>query len=140
LQLRIFPGCGKNLTRPAGFKQVRKAVKVTNPEAIVQKQFEAYNQHDVETFAGTFSEDIELFELPDTVAMLKGRAALTQFYTDRFREHPTLRAELSEQLVSDNTVIYKEKLYGLPQQPVVEIVAIYQIQDNLIRRIWFIRS
>ena len=111
----------------------------TNPETVVQRQLEAYNAHDIPAYIATFSADAELFGLPGTAPVLSGRSAVRTYYADRFAQNPQLRGEVTERMVFGNIVIYRELLHGLSDLEPVELVAIYQVEDNLIRRIWFIR-
>jgi hypothetical protein len=111
----------------------------TNPETVVQRQLAAYNAHDIEAYMATFSSDVELFELPGSAPTLSGELAVRVYYADRFSQNPHLRGEVTERMIFGNVVIYREVLHGLQNSESVEIVAIYQVEDDLIRRIWFMR-
>ena len=110
-----------------------------NPEIVVKQQLKAYNAHDIQAYTATFSVDTELFELPGNTPTLGGKSALHAYYADRFAQHPDLRGEVTERMIFGNVVIYRELLYELDTHEPVEIVAIYQIENDLIRRVWFIR-
>lgn len=45
----------------------------------VEKQFAAYNAHDIEAFTACFSEDFIAYRLPSTKPSLQGREALHAF-------------------------------------------------------------
>ena len=108
-------------------------------EEVVQQQFEAYNNQDIEAYVDTFSDDVELLELPGNDVTISGKAALRVHYQARFRQNPNLHAELSQRMVYGNIVICGEVLHGLADSESVELMAIYQVENNLIRRIWFMR-
>jgi hypothetical protein len=111
-----------------------------DPEAVVLRQLTAYNNHDLEAYVETFSPDVQLFELPGGEEAISGREALRAHYAERFRSNPELRGEVVQRMVSGSYVIYHEVLWGLVESEAVELMAIYQIDKGLIRRIWFIRA
>jgi hypothetical protein len=46
------------------------------PEILIQQQLEAYNARDLEGFVATYSEDVELFNFPNSL-ISKGKDELT---------------------------------------------------------------
>ena len=112
---------------------------MSDPEEIVHQQLQAYNNQDIDTYCDTFDPEVELFELPANQRTIKGRRALRAHYGKRFQQNPDLRAEVTQRLLFGNFVIYFERLYGLTGGAAVDLVAIYQVEAGLIRRLWFIR-
>jgi imidazolonepropionase-like amidohydrolase len=113
---------------------------IPSPEAaLVQRQLEAYNAHDVDAFLATYSPDIELFDLPDTAKpMMKGIPEMHQRYGRLFAQLPKLRCRIGERIVEGPFVIDHEICdTGMPGEPEMRAVAIYQVENNLIRRVWF---
>ena len=47
-----------------------------NPEPIVQKQLDAYNSRDIESFLATYSEDVKIYDFPNTLR-IDGQEAIT---------------------------------------------------------------
>jgi hypothetical protein len=110
------------------------------PESVVLRQLEAYNAHDVEAFAATYAEDVELFDFPATPLAPKGKEGLKARYAQRFKENPDLHANAKAQMLSGPYVIHREKLTGLAdRKEALEVVAIYLVKDGLIRKVWFLR-
>ena len=107
-----------------------------SPAALVTRQLETYNAHDIDGFAATYSEDIELFNLPSSEPRTKGREALIQTFGRLFRDvKPNCRA--LSRIVEGNYVIDQEFCkFGSNH---IRATAIYQVEDGLIRRVWFAR-
>ena len=93
------------------------------PTDIVQRQLDAYNAHDLERFADCFSEDVQLFRMPAEAPHIVGNAALRAFYAEHRFSIPGLRAELL------NRIALGDKAS--------EVMAVYQIRDDLIASVWF---
>ena len=109
-------------------------------EAIVQRQLEAYNAHDIDAFVATYADDVQLFELPDKVLM-RGAAQLRERYAERFRD-TLLHADIVNRIAIGDTVVDHERVrLTLPQGPsTVEAIAIYQVRDGKIINVWFRRG
>src|SRR6478609_8332769 len=106
-----------------------------SPVEIVQRQVEAYNAHDLQAFADTYSEKIQMIRLPATEAAIKNKAELIEFYgANRFMA-PNLHAEILNRIVLGNKVIDHERITGLPNSP-FECVIVYEVENDLIQRVW----
>jgi hypothetical protein len=108
----------------------------TTPVEIVQRQVQAYNAHDLEAFAATYSDSIEMFRMPNaTDPIISGKDELKEFYgANRFMS-PSLNAEIVNRIVVGNKVIDHERITGLPQGT-FEVVVIYEVTAGLIQRVW----
>ncbi len=122
----------------AAVHPARSAEPAPGPEAIVQKQLEAYNARDLKAFLATYADDAELFEQPSKL-LARGTAQLRERYAARFAE-PNLHGVLVKRIVTGNFVIDQERVTRtFPEGTgVQEAVAIYEVQGALIRRVWFI--
>ena len=112
----------------------------STPEAVVQKQLEAYNARDLDAFLATYADDIQIFDLPDKLLM-RGHAELRERYSKTFAD-PRLHAEILNRIVLVNTVIDHERVrVTFPDGPgTVEAVAIYEVRDGKIATVWFRRG
>jgi hypothetical protein len=108
-----------------------------SPEDVVQRQLDAYNARDLEAFCDTYAETIEIIRLPEAVPALRGRAALRAFYAEHRFNRPALRASIRNRMVLGNKVVDHESVEGLDHAP-REVVAIYEVVDTLIARVWFV--
>lgn len=109
----------------------------SGPEAVVQRQLEAYNARDVEALLATYAEDAEQFEHPSTL-VARGSAQMRERLALRFQE-PNLHARLLSRIVMENLVIdHEEVTRSFPEGTgKLEMVAIYEVRDSRIARAWF---
>ena len=108
-----------------------------SPEEIIQAQVVAYNNRDIDAFTALHSPTAQLFNLPTGELICEGETAIRERYTQRF-ENPNLHAEIINRIVQGNRVIDHEKITGMVADRVVYAVAIYEIENELIQRVWFI--
>lgn len=107
-----------------------------DPEKVVQRQLEAYNAQNMPAFLATYADSIEIYRFPNKLTM-QGKAALEKGYGDLFRKYPTNYAALLGRIVQGNKVIDHERVTGRGNNT-VQAVAIYEVQNGLIRRVWFV--
>ena len=108
----------------------------SNPESIVNKQLEVYNNRDIDGFVNTYSIDIKLFTFPNNVTT-QGRVALKRQYASFFENTPDLNAEIVNRIVLGNKVIDKEKV--TVNGRVFYAIAIYEVENDLIKKVTFIQ-
>ena len=112
---------------------------MTSVEKIVQKQLDFYNANDLEGFASTYRDDVELLSLEDNSVILKGKEALREKYRMRF-EVQKVHATLVNRMVLGNKVIDQESVSGIKENEQVKAIAIYEVVDGLIQRVWFLHE
>lgn len=108
-----------------------------SPEDIVQQQLNAYNARDLEAFMATYGPDIKIYIFPDKLQS-SGHAQMRKLYGDLFKGVPKLHCEILNRIVRGNFVIDRERVTGLPNGEIINAVAIYEVKDLLIRRVWLI--
>jgi hypothetical protein len=111
----------------------------SDPETVVQRQFDAYNAKDMEAFLATYAPAVEMRDLPSNDLLRSGHDELRAFYETRF-SNANLRAELVARSVLGNMVVDTERLTGFDDGRVLEIVAINEVRDGLIQRCWFVHA
>jgi len=111
---------------------------INDPAAVVQRQLEAYNAHDLEALMSTYADTARQFEHPAQL-LASGPAEIRRRFQARFQE-PNLHARLLGRIVSGNIVIDHEQVTRtFPEGPGhLELVAIYEIQQGKIANAWFI--
>lgn len=102
---------------------------------IVEEQLAAYNARDLPRFVRTYSDDVEIYRPPAPEPVIRGTAALAEFYREQRFCHEGLRAEILNRLSTGNLVSDHERVHGLPGGP-LEIFATYEVVDGRIRRVW----
>jgi hypothetical protein len=121
-----------------------------SPEAVVQRQLDAYNARDLDAFVACYSPDAQLGPLRPSrrtprafLATVHGRLrrrrseSLRATYERLFSAAPELQASVSTRVVQGKYVIDHEHVTGQPRGPFTA-VAIYEVEDGLISRVWFI--
>jgi hypothetical protein len=107
-----------------------------SPAAIVQRQVDTYNRRDLDAFVATYSDRVQIFRMPSSEPAISGKEQLTAFYATQRFNLPHLHAEIVSRMVMGNKVIDHERITGLQAEP-VEAVAVYEVADGLIQRVWF---
>ena len=110
-----------------------------NAELPVQRQLDAYNDHDLERFIAEYAEDVAVFRPPATTPALSGKAAFAKHYADNRFNLPNLRAEVINRMVCGDKIVDHERITGLADH-VIEAIAVYQVVDGRIRTVWFFQS
>lgn len=119
----------------------QKQTAITNssaetPEVLAQKQLDGYNARNIDAFLEPYAEDVEIYNFPNTLRM-KGKEEMRKSYDAYFKKTPNLHCELKNRIIQGNTVIDKEYITGVGNP--FEAVAIYQIENNKIKKVYFIR-
>jgi hypothetical protein len=109
-----------------------------SPEAVVQRQLEAYNAHDIDAFMATYSPTIQLLEFPSGKVWMEGQEAMRARYADLFLNRKP-HVDVAPRIVSGNFVIDNEKV-NVPGNDEFFAVAIYEVVDGLIQRVWFVQE
>jgi len=105
-------------------------------EQVVEKQLEAYNRKDIDSFCESYAEDIVLAVKGDV--KLEGLDNLRNYYSKLFESSPNLTATILERTVLQNHVIDIEKVTGrLNNAQATTVTAKYTIRDNQISRVDF---
>ncbi len=107
------------------------------PLALVQRQLNAYNDRDLEAFLEPYADDVELYEFPSKL-VTKGKEQMRKDYAF-FKTVTNLHCEIKERIIQGNTIIDKESVTGFGNKP-VEATAIYQVENNKIKRVYFISN
>ena len=116
--------------------QPNDIIRKTPPD-IVQQQVNAYNARDLEAFIATYSPDIKLYTYPDKLENT-GHEEMRKTYGELFKRAPKLHCEIINRIAQGNFVIDHERVTGLPNGRIINAVAIYEVRDNLIQRVWFV--
>jgi hypothetical protein len=105
----------------------------TSPEAVVQRQLDAYNARDLDALLATYAPEARQYALPATL-LATGHAEMRPRFAVRFQE-PNLHARLLQRAVMGNIVIdHEEVSRTFPEGPgKVDLVVVYEVVDGLIR-------
>lgn len=106
-----------------------------SPEAIVQRQLNAYNARNYKAFIDTYGDDVELYNYPNQL-IGKGMDALKR-YESFFANTPNLYCEIKKRMVLGNKVIDHENVRA--GNNTLNAVAVYEVKNGKISKVTFIR-
>jgi putative hydrolase of HD superfamily len=103
------------------------------PEAVVQRQLEAYNARDLDAWLATYAHNAQQFEHPAKL-VASGHAEIRARAAARFTE-PNLHARLIQRCVMGTIVIDEEEITRTFPEGTgrVGLVCIYDVRDGKIR-------
>ncbi|MGO4388117.1 nuclear transport factor 2 family protein [Microvirga sp. 2YAF29] len=109
----------------------------TKPAEIVGRQLDAYNARDIDAFMACWAEDAQFLAFPDTL-LAQGAQQIRERHVSRFQE-PNLHGKLISRMAVGNMVVDQEIVTRtFPEGTgTVEVIAIYEVEDGLIRKAWF---
>jgi len=113
------------------------ADKKVTPEDLAQQQLDAYNLRDIEAFLEPYADDVEVYTFPNTLNY-KGKETMRKRYGKMFKNVPNLHCELENRIVKGNVVIDKERVQF--NDKIIEALAIYHIENNKIKKVYFVRD
>ena len=128
-------GCSSVRTPDVGREQFD--VPTSEASRVVERQVGAYNRRDLEGFIALFAPNARLYAFPDKL-MFEGHEALRAVYGKLFSEAVGLNARVTSRLVQGRFVIDQEITSGMPGKPAVAGVAIYEVTDGRVSRVWFL--
>jgi hypothetical protein len=109
-------------------------------ESVVQTQVDAYNLHDIEVFTAAYAEDAYYTRLDSGEVVIAGRADVRKSFGDLFIANPNVHVEVTNRIALGRYVIDREVITGREGQPTGNVVAIYEVADGLIQRVWSTRG
>jgi imidazolonepropionase-like amidohydrolase len=107
-----------------------------SPEAVVQRQLNAYNFHNLEAFLEPYADDVSLYMSPDKL-VAKGKEEMRKAYAPLFEKNPDLHCELLERTIKGDVIIDEERVtYGTN---VAVATLMYQVENGKIRKVVFMQ-
>jgi hypothetical protein len=105
-----------------------------------QGQLDAYNARSIDDFVKWYTHDIELITLEDNNVFCRGIEELRQRYAPMFEKNTSLHCSLLSRVVCGKFCFDEESVTGIVPDTIVHAVAIYEVNDGLIRKAWFVRN
>lgn len=105
------------------------------PQQIVDAQLVAYNAHDVNAYCALFADDAVIQRFNGR-QLACGIEAIRAYYRHRF-SNPNLHAIVVARSALGDYVIDHEQVVGVTEQT-LEVIAIYEVREGLIRSVSFI--
>ncbi|HYF03843.1 MAG TPA: nuclear transport factor 2 family protein [Patescibacteria group bacterium] len=110
-----------------------------NVEELAQAQLDAYNAGDIEAFLKPYSPQIELFLQSTGERFCRGLDEMRERYEPFFKNNPQLHCKLLSRIIQGDFAIDQEHVTGLADGREMYAIAIYECEDGLIRKAWFIK-
>ncbi len=104
---------------------------------VVAKRIDGYNNHDVTAYLAAHDEDVEIFEYPNK-AIGNGRSHLEKIFGPQL-EQGKGKVVVANQTAIGNTVV-SEEYVGFGGPALQHMVAIYTVENNLIKTVRLIES
>ncbi len=109
--------------------------------SVVQKQLDAYNAKDIDTFMSVFSKDAAIYNFGEEMALAIGAEEVRAVYTKLFINSPNLHSLVINRSVIGNKVIDYELISGRQNSDeLLKLIAIYEVNNGLITKATFLRE
>jgi hypothetical protein len=108
-----------------------------SPEAVVQRQVDAYNAHDVAVFTSCYAVTANTVDFATNAVIDKSRQEIEKGFAELFKQYPKIKCTIRSRIVSGSYVIDKEFVEGLDGRSLFGTV-IYLVTDGKISRVWFL--
>jgi len=106
-------------------------------EAPVAAQLDAYNRRDIDGFMQHWADDCRYYAFPDTL-LAEGAEAIRARHVERFAEPDLFGKLLSRAMVGDVVVDHETVTRNFPEGVgEVDVICIYQVTNGKIARAWF---
>lgn len=107
-------------------------------EQLAQAQLDGYNSYDIDKFLVNYADDVEVINFPDNTLNYMGKDEMRKRYSKMFNEGK-VHAKLANRIVMGNKVMDHEIVTFKDREGTTEVVALYEIENDLIKRVRFIR-
>ena len=111
----------------------------TDAQTVVDRQIEAYNAHDLDAFLSFYSSDAAYLRQSDGHVIFGGQQGLREAYGELFKAHPAVHVAIANRIAIGRFVIDLEHITGRTDIDAMQVVAIYEVADDLIQRVWVVR-
>lgn len=130
------------ITSNFSFSQLPIMNKITSsPEKIVQKNLDAYNSLDIETFMSCFHNEIKMYNYGIEKPSAQGLEEVRKIYHNLFEQSPKLQSTIIKRIVFENKIIDHESITGrLGNEDPIEMVLIYEVEEEKIIKITAIKK
>lgn len=106
---------------------------------VIDKLVESYNSSDARAFADLFEETAFVYEHPNQPTQ-KSRKEIFEYYEKLFAEYPNNRTEVLHRIIIGNRIIDHERVKRSFDVESFEVLTIYEMGDELIKRVDFVRQ
>jgi hypothetical protein len=106
----------------------------------VEDQLKAYNAKDLDAFLSAYSDSIEIYTFPDEL-LYTGKDQMRKVYASFFDRAGDLHCRIVNRIEYGNYVMDQEEVTtSIPGREKFHGLAIYEIKDEKIIRVWFMKQ
>ncbi len=110
--------------------------------ALIDKQLKAYNNRDINAFAATYHDDVEIYHFSNGL-QYRGKSELITRYGDKFASLVFLKATSLKRMVQGNYLVDHELAESstIGEHKIersIKVIAAYEVEDGLIKRVSFL--
>lgn len=108
-----------------------------NNKQIATKWFQAFNEHHLENLLSLYDDNAQHFSpklkirKPETQGLIKGKAALREWWQDAFERLPSLQYEVIK-LTADEEQVFMEYIRHVEGEEDLSVGEVLQINNGLI--------
>jgi hypothetical protein len=110
----------------------------SSPAQMVSTEVAAFNAHDAKAVANFHAPKAQLILLKAGKVLAHGRPAMIGFFAHVFQQNPHEHITLTKQIVMQNTVINRYAVSGGAPGGPPRVIAIYDVENNLIANEWLV--
>lgn len=103
---------------------------------VVNARMEAHNNHNLEKFLAVYSDDIQIYDYPNTPLGKKGKEHIRNIFAPLFKDK-SVKTEIHHQIENGKYVVNHETVTR--EGKITEYISIYEVEDDLIQSVRFIK-
>jgi hypothetical protein len=106
------------------------------PLEVVNARMEAHNNHNLEKFLETYSDEIQVYDYPNTPLGKQGKEHIINIFAPLFKDK-AVKTEIHHQIENGKYVVNHETVTR--EGKITEYISIYEVEDDLIQSVRFIK-
>jgi hypothetical protein len=121
-----------------GLSVCRPVSAESSPTQMVSTEVAAFNAHNAKAVANFHAPTAQLTLLLSGKVVAQGRTAMQAWFAHVFQQNPHGHLTLTKQIVMGHTVVNHYAISGNAGPGPSEVIAIYDVHNNLIANEWLI--
>lgn len=115
------------------------AQEENSAEAVVQKQVEACNAHNLDALLETYSDAVKMYNFPKSHQLLNGKEKVKEVFGNLFEKYPNLHRHLEDRIITGDTILDHEKITFNTDEPIQKFVTMYIVANKKIKIVHFLK-
>ena len=102
---------------------------------LVDRQFVAFNEKNIERFCASFAEDVVVNNMTTNEPPIRGMADFWKHHAELFAQFPKSQARLLGRTQQGNFLFDQEEIIGMGEEP-LRLTVVYEMGDKAIQQLW----